>query len=116
MLGALVQILASYFVLIPLRDEISVQLGTRTLPFLFVASLLVNTLAQMATSGMVTSSSTSRAASISRFYAGVSVIIGGFAVALLAASTLSNKTDSVAVLASKQTLASQSILGTAEML
>jgi hypothetical protein len=104
------QILASYFVLIPLRDEISVQLGTKALPVLFVASLLVNTLSQMAASGMLASSGASRKATLSRFYAGVAAILGGFVVALSATSTSAASLDSSAALVHNRTLTSDAIL------
>ena len=78
--SVLAQTLASYFLLIPLRDEIGILLGTNTLPKLFMASLLVTLIAQPLASTLVTSSWLSRQASLRRFFRLVSGAIVVFAI------------------------------------
>lgn len=51
------QILASYFITVPLRDEMGVLLGTSTLPKLVGSSLLLSMVCQAATSSLLDTSS-----------------------------------------------------------
>lgn len=77
-----VQVLASYFVLTPLRDEISVQLGTSVLPKLFVASVAVNVLAQSMTAHVLAPAVADRGAAIARLFAFVATVLLAFATAV----------------------------------
>ena len=77
------QIVASYFLLIPLRDEMSVLLGTNTLPALFASSLVVSMLSQPVTSYIITSApSGSLSGGIHRFFNIVACVLTGFALAV----------------------------------
>jgi hypothetical protein len=82
-MAAGVQIVASFFLLIPIRDEMSVQLGTSRLPALFGTSLLVSMLGQPVTSWVITSSSDSLTSGIRRFFNIVAYVLTGFAVLVL---------------------------------
>lgn len=66
--------------LIPLRDEISIQLGTNTLPRLFMASLLVTIVAQPVTSALVSSPRLPRPTALRRFFRLVSAVLLTFAL------------------------------------
>lgn len=77
------QILASYFVAVPLRDEMGVLLGTSTLPKLVGSSVLVGIISQAATSSLLEHASLSKPIALRRFFRYLSACIAVCAVALV---------------------------------
>ena len=67
--------------LTPLRDEISVQIGTSMLSMLFVASVAVNVLAQGAAAHLLAPARTDRGVAISRLFMFVAAVLLIFAAA-----------------------------------
>jgi hypothetical protein len=66
-----VQILSAYFVLLPLRDEAAVALGTHALPPLFAGSLLCTLLAAPGASAFLSRHAARRERGLQRFYTGL---------------------------------------------
>lgn len=62
------QILASYFIAVPLRDEMGVLLGTSTLPKLVGSSVLVSIVSQAATSALLEHAGLSKPIALQRFF------------------------------------------------
>ena len=82
--------------LIPLRDEMSILLGTNTLPALFASSLLVSMLSQPITSYIVTSSAGSVPAGLQRFFTIVACVLLVFA-GLISAANMPTQPNSTSV-------------------
>eukprot|EP00892_Ulva_mutabilis_P011296 jgi/Ulvmu1/8539/UM044_0073.1 len=76
-------ILASYFIAVPLRDEMGVLLGTSTLPKLVGSSVLFSIVSQAATSSLLEQAGMSKPVAMRRFFQYLSACIFVFAVALI---------------------------------
>lgn len=80
------QILASYFITVPLRDEMGVLLGTATLPKLVGSSVLLSMVCQAATSSLLDTrnhASITKAAALRTLFRRLSLCIFVFAFAVL---------------------------------
>lgn len=81
-----VQIIASYFMTVPLRDEMGVLLGTSTLPKLVGSSVLLSMVCQAATSSLLDTrnhASITKAAALRTFFRRLSLCIFVFAIAVI---------------------------------
>ncbi|KAG1680409.1 hypothetical protein FOA52_015500 [Chlamydomonas sp. UWO 241] len=85
--GCLFCLLASYFVVAPLREDAAISLGTDSLPKLFASSLVGVLLLTPLTSVFLSRAGRDREASLRQFYAVLATILLGFYV-LYYASTL----------------------------
>jgi hypothetical protein len=84
--SVILQILASYFITVPLRDEMGVLLGTATLPKLVGSSVLLSMVCQAATSSLLDTrnhASITKAAALRTFFRRLSLCIFVFAAAVL---------------------------------
>ncbi|GMH44274.1 hypothetical protein BSKO_12208 [Bryopsis sp. KO-2023] len=79
-------ILFSYYLLVPLRDEAGVSLGTQWLPMLFLASLIVTLFAAPSTSKLLSRPGVSRETAIKQLYVAMGCILGAFYVLYLFSS------------------------------